>query len=245
MRKQLMLMIGVVATAAVAVFVAPLWPTIQGDADKGEPPKVNEQRPESGQLPDQPAASALTLNASPDPAPDDGERLFATLDRIEQRLTALTRNQERMQRELDRLSQRPFEETDIQDDPDTESPDAAAAAGAAYANRMEEGLEQQLIHEKVDERWADEMIQAVHEGFRKEVLAGIHPVDATCGSTICQVDLLIDGDLSVEESLQRLMYHRPWTGSTFFSAGADGVARIYFAREGLELPTPPESEYSF
>jgi len=104
--------------------------------------------------------------------------------------------------------------------------------------KAEATFEQQLTGEEVDQEWAGEMMDTLQTGFRKEALAGIDLVNATCGSTICQVDLLIGADISVEDGMQRLMQHRPRDGATFFSVDADGVARLYFARDGFELPDP-------
>ena len=101
-------------------------------------------------------------------------------------------------------------------------------------------LEDNLRNEELDEEWAQETLVKIEEGFHHEELAGVHLIDAACGSTLCQVDLSIDSELPVDEGMQRLSIHRPWDGPTFFSMSADGIARLYFARDGYDLPQIPE-----
>ena len=101
-------------------------------------------------------------------------------------------------------------------------------------------LDERLRSEAVDAEWAEQTVSAIAEGFRHEELSSIRLIDSRCGSSLCQVELSIDEDMPIEEGMQRLSVHRPWEGQTFFSISADGVASIYFAREGHELPEVPD-----
>ncbi len=245
MPKQVMLITGGMAAAAIAVLLVLLWPANQYDHEAGHTTTSQDGAPTPETFPDAGASSARTLNATHRPEQANDERLVEALAGIGKRLTALANNQERMQRELDRLAQRQAEDTDVQDDQGIESTDTAEAAAEAYALKTEETLEQQFIREGVDTQWAGEMMNTLQDGFLKEELAGIDLVDSACGSTICQVNLHFDADTSVEDGMQRLMHHRPWDGPTFFSVNADGLARIYFARDGFELPAPAVEADSF
>lgn len=103
-------------------------------------------------------------------------------------------------------------------------------------------LEQLVEVEPVDVEWAQQTVASIEQGLQHEDLAGIHLVDATCGSTLCQVNLAIEESLPVDEGMQRLAMHRNWDGPTFFAVDASGEVRLYFARDGYELPEMPELE---
>lgn len=106
-------------------------------------------------------------------------------------------------------------------------------------------LKERLNSEEIDSEWAGEILTALNKGLEREELAGIYMIDAACGSTLCQVDFSIGEGMPIEEGMQRLSLHRPWEGPTFYTVGTDGLARIFFAREGHKLPEVPEDPDSF
>lgn len=174
------------------------------------------------------------------------ERLADQLSAINTQLTSLTRAQDSLRRDLDNLPQ--WASSDFE----PAQSEAETVPEAQIQEQIDEQLQQQvwqqqtmleghLKSEAVDSEWAEQTVAAIAEGFQNEELSSVHLIDSTCGSSLCQVDLSIDADIPIEEGMQRLSVHRPWEGQTFFSVGADGVARIYFAREGHELPEVPES----
>lgn len=97
-------------------------------------------------------------------------------------------------------------------------------------------LQEQLYSETMDEEWANETLDIVQQNFQHEELADFELVAASCGATLCQLNLAIDKSLPIEESMQKLSVHRAWEGQTFFRADADGNTTLFFARSGHELP---------
>ena len=169
------------------------------------------------------------------------ERLADQLSAINTQLTSLTRAQASLRQDLDNLPQ--WASSDFE----PAQSEAEAVPEAQIQEQIQQRvwlqrtmLEDRLRSEAVDSEWAEQTVAAIVEGFQNEELSSVHLIDSTCGSSLCQVDLSIDADIPIEEGMQRLSVHRPWEGQTFFSVGADGVARIYFAREGHELPEVPE-----
>lgn len=94
-----------------------------------------------------------------------------------------------------------------------------------------------LATETVDHEWAQNTIADVEASLAHTELSGIELVDASCGSTLCRLDMSLTKDKTIEESMEKLSLHRSWQGSTTFSVDAQGNARIYFARVGHQLPT--------
>ena len=196
--------------------------------------------------------------ASQQPVAGSDERAFAQSAAVAEPETRREQAQEierladelvALRKQLSRLSQ---EQVVIRQDVDSlpESMDAEPEMDAVGAQAEEQAetkmwqqqavLEDNLRNEELDEEWAQETLVKIEEGFHHEELAGVHLIDAACASTLCQVDLSIDGDIPVDEGMQRLSIHRPWDGPTFFSMSADGIARLYFARDGYDLPQVPE-----
>jgi hypothetical protein len=169
--------------------------------------------------------------------PADREQLLA-LRRLAHELSALrtqlnrvAQQQVALRQELDGLP----EWSGSQSDQVPAGPESAAEV----EDRMwqqQTFLEERLSSEKRDDEWAQSTLAQIEEGLQQEELAGIRLVDSACGSTLCQVQLSLDADRSVEEEMQRLSVHRPWDGPTFFAISDDGIASLYFAREGYDLP---------
>ncbi|MCG8550506.1 MAG: hypothetical protein MI799_08915 [Desulfobacterales bacterium] len=106
-------------------------------------------------------------------------------------------------------------------------------------------LEQAFYAQEPDPQWADETLDKLYAGFESREMQGIHLVDASCASTMCQMDIVIDQDASMEDSLQHLAHHRSWDGPTFVAANQSGQIKIYFARDGHDLPNPDTDEPAY
>ena len=161
--------------------------------------------------------------------------LHNKLATIHHQLTTLTAEQASMRHELDGLYR-------------TESlPDIGTEFVSVSHEQIETGLQKQqaffekrLGEEEIDTEWAKKTIAVLDESFQHEELSGINLVDATCGSSLCQLDLAFDEDIPIEDGMQRLSVHRPWDGPTFVSVTEGHQPKIFFARDGHELPKVPE-----
>ena len=112
-----------------------------------------------------------------------------------------------------------------------------AAMVERRAQRQLALLEDQFDQEAVDSAWSTEAVAKLREGFQHEELADIEVLEAECVGTLCRLDLAFDSSATPEDSLQRLSHHRPWDGQAFVTVGTDGLARIFIARDGYDLPT--------
>ena len=163
------------------------------------------------------------------------KRLADELVALRKQLSRLSQEQVAMRQQVDSLPESMASEPEL-------DPIGAQAEEQAETKMWQQQavLEDNLRNEELDAEWARETLVKIEEGFHHEELAGVHLIDAACASTLCQVDLSIDSDIPVDEGMQRLSIHRPWDGPTFFSMSADGIARLYFARDGYDLPQIPE-----
>ncbi len=163
------------------------------------------------------------------------KRLADELVALRKQLSRLSQEQVAMRQHVDSLPE------SMTSGPELDSIGAQAEEQAETKVWQQQALlEDNLRNEDLDAEWAQETLVKIEEGFHHEELSGVYLIDAACGSTLCQVDLSIDSDIPVDEGMQRLSIHRPWDGPTFFSMSADGIARLYFARDGYDLPQIPE-----
>lgn len=220
--------VGLTAVAAVA--------TVGSHWLQTPDPKAVSQQPVAGS--DEGALAQFAAVAEPETRreqPQEIQRLTDELVALRKQLSRLSQEQVVMRQHVDSLP----ESMDAESEAD---PVGAQAEEQAETKMWQQQavLEDNLRNEELDEQWAQETLVKIEEGFHHEELAGVNLIDAACASTLCQVDLAIDSDIPVDEGMQRLSIHRPWDGPTFFSMSADGIARLYFARDGYDLPQIPE-----
>lgn len=205
------------------------------------------RHPEPGMLSQQPAAKSddngLVQSDAIRVSKVDGEEL-AKLRRLADELRAQRTQLRRLAEEQVTMRQQmnSLPESTVSD-PESDFIDAAPEEEADMQSRQQQAiLEKNLSSEKEDAQWANEALTKIEEGFHKEELSGINLIDAGCRSTLCEVNLSIDSDISTEEGMQRLSAHRPWDGPTFFVVDSDGIATLYFARDGYDLPAVPNDQ---
>nr|WP_320190750.1 hypothetical protein [uncultured Desulfobacter sp.] len=137
------------------------------------------------------------------------------------------------------------DDQDVKNDDETQLSTTSPSPVEQKVQEQETMLEQAFYAQEPDPEWAGETLDKLYASFESEDMQGIHLVDASCASTLCQMDLAIDQDASMEESLQHLAHHRSWDGATFVAANKSGQIKIYFARDGHDLPNPDTDEPTY
>jgi hypothetical protein len=166
---------------------------------------------------------------------------------LRNQINMLNSNQQALQTDIENLPLM-FDESDIKDDQDVKVDDEFQLSTTSpmpieqKVQVQQELLEQTFYEQEPDPEWANETLAALYSSFESEEMQGIHLVEASCASTLCQMDLAIGQDALMEESLQHLAHHRSWDGATFVAANKNGQIKIYFARDGHDLPNPDAGE---
>lgn len=133
----------------------------------------------------------------------------------------------------------------VKEEDDTQLSTTSPIPVEQKAQEQEILLEQAFYAQEPDPEWADETLDKLYTIFESEKMQGIHLVDASCASTLCQMDLTVDQEASMEESLQHLAQNRSWDGATFVAANKSGQIKIYFARDGHDLPSSETDEPAY
>ena len=98
-------------------------------------------------------------------------------------------------------------------------------------------LEGTLLGEKPDSVWGNTAQLALNTTFHSETMAGVQLMKADCRTTLCRLELFLDGSTAPEDSFRKLVYSSPWQGQGFVQIdGESGKAVVYLAREGYSLP---------
>jgi hypothetical protein len=103
-------------------------------------------------------------------------------------------------------------------------------------------IEDTLFAEASDPTWTDAAEQSLQDVFQLEEGTGFHLVHTECRTTLCRLELSLDGSLSPEESFHHLVHLMPWPGQSFvhFEDGESATAVVYLTREGHALPQAAE-----
>jgi hypothetical protein len=102
---------------------------------------------------------------------------------------------------------------------------------------MSEAFEGTMFAEAADPEWASTAQRALQEAFHGEITAGLRLVQADCRTSLCRLELVLDGSLSPEATFEQLIHFAPWNGQGFTQIDEEaGVAVVYLSREGHELP---------
>ena len=102
-------------------------------------------------------------------------------------------------------------------------------------------FEETILIEGTDPEWSGLAELALDEASKREEMTEFNLVDAKCGTTMCRMELSLDGSESPEESFRKLVDFAPWQGEGFIRI-QDGNDRefaqavVYLAREGYSLP---------
>ena len=98
-------------------------------------------------------------------------------------------------------------------------------------------LEGTLLGEKSDSAWGNTAQLALNTTFHSETMAGVQLMKADCRTTLCRLELFLDGSTAPEDSFRKLVHSSPWQGQGFVQIdGESGKAVVYLAREGYSLP---------
>jgi hypothetical protein len=183
-------------------------------------------------LPDPSAPMLTSQNNGDDPGLAERELLRQELTRVQNRLDELIEFQASLQVSVDDVLS------------GSGSDDSTPISDYDQSQHFEDAIEQQqnaidtrLYQEEVDQEWTLETERALNGVLASEALQGFELVSSSCGSTLCKVELSIDPNISPEVAMQKLSHHRSWDGPSFVKLDENGLAQIYFAREGHELPT--------
>ncbi len=96
-------------------------------------------------------------------------------------------------------------------------------------------LDQTMANQDVDKEWSEQMLDDIYQGFQNDSLSDIRVLEASCASTVCKLQLQMQGD-NRRESMNNLAFDRPWNGPTYVDTQEGGRVLIYLAREGHQLP---------
>ncbi len=97
-------------------------------------------------------------------------------------------------------------------------------------------LASRLNGERVDHRWAGEARSAIRETIAANEGAGVMMVDASCGATLCRIDLVRDGSSPAEPHPASILDLVPWPASALVHVTDGGEVVLFVAREGFDLP---------
>lgn len=199
------------------------------------------------------AFPARAWHQAADPAkrimPADIEALKAEIERLKADKKGLARLSDEMKSELTSLRSRL---TQVERDQESigraplgdEKADAPALTPEEELERAEaqtqaqvELIEGTMLTQKTDPEWANTAQLALHEVFQSEATAGILLMNAECRTTLCRMELVLDGSVSPEDSFRKLTHLAPWQGQGFVRIDPEGgSAVVYLSREGDSLP---------
>jgi hypothetical protein len=121
--------------------------------------------------------------------------------------------------------------------------DAELQSGDDPAQAQEMLIQQALIGERPDPRWAPMAESSIRRMFEDEQIPSLKLVNAQCGATLCRIDVADNGssnDGGFDQSFRKLLLRTPWRGQGFgrvydpFGPSPTGV--LFLAREGNALP---------
>ena len=121
------------------------------------------------------------------------------------------------------------------------TPEEEAEQVEAQTMELIEFFEETILTEETDPEWSSLAELVLDEASKNEEMTEFNLVDAKCGTTMCRMELSLDGSESPEESFRKLAHLAPWQGESFIRV-QDGNDResaqavIYLAREGYSLP---------
>jgi hypothetical protein len=121
------------------------------------------------------------------------------------------------------------------------TPEEEAEQVETQTMELIEFFEETILTEGTDPKWSGLAELALDEASKNDEMTEFNLVDAKCGTTMCRMELSLDGSESPEESFRKLAHLAPWQGESFIRVqdGNDGEsaqAVIYLARDGYSLP---------
>jgi hypothetical protein len=100
---------------------------------------------------------------------------------------------------------------------------------AARTQAEVELMEGTMFAEKPDPDWAPAAQLALHTALQREAFPGIQLVEAACRTTLCRMELALDGS-APQDGFRNLVHLAPWSGeSLIYIDTEEGVAVVYRA----------------
>ena len=125
--------------------------------------------------------------------------------------------------------------------PDEASAEDEHARAEAQTQAQIEALEGTLFGEDADPGWADAAQSALQEAFHRGAVAGLSLIQADCRTSLCRLELSLEGARLAEAIFQQLMDFTSWNGEGFTQIDeASGTSVVYLSREGYALPQARE-----
>jgi hypothetical protein len=118
------------------------------------------------------------------------------------------------------------------------TPQEALEREAAHTQAQVEFLDQSLDAEETDPAWAEAAQHALDEAFRHEQMRGLTLVEHECRTTMCRLELHLDGSMSPAQTFHHLAQYAQWRGAGFVRIDNAGSAVVYLVREGHTFPQP-------
>lgn len=113
------------------------------------------------------------------------------------------------------------------------TPEEEAAFAEAQIQMQIQTLETTVREEKLDPSWASTAEQTLHTMESP----GFSLMRAECRTSLCRLELTLDGTTPPEESFHTLLQRVPWPGQSFLQMTDGEVPQVvlYLAREGYAL----------
>ena len=120
------------------------------------------------------------------------------------------------------------------------TPEEERERAAVQTQAKIELMESTMRAEKSDPAWASTAQLALHTALHKEALPGVQLMKAECRTTLCRMELMLDGS-TMQESFRNLIDLAPWSGQSLIQLNAEtGLGVMYLAREEFKLPQVAE-----
>jgi len=99
-------------------------------------------------------------------------------------------------------------------------------------------IEDAIQMEDTDPEWSRAATNELDNAYRSEAMVGAELVSAECRTTLCRMELVLNGSKPAEETFRSLIDLAPWEGQGFVQMddGEYAQAIVYFSREGYTLP---------
>ena len=121
------------------------------------------------------------------------------------------------------------------------TPEDEHARAEALTHAQLEVFESTIVEEHADPGWASAAQLALQEAFHSEAMAGLRLVQADCRTSLCRLELSLDGQMFAGDTFEQLIHFAPWDGQGFAQIDeASAAAVVYLSREGYALPQARE-----
>ena len=156
---------------------------------------------------------------------------------IAQAITKLTTQLAKVRRER---RAGPVREDTAETRPST--PEEEVKRADAQVNAQVDLIEDMMRAEAPDPTWTDAAELSLQGMFHREEPTGFYLVHAECRTTVCRLELSLDGSVSPAESFRNLVHLMPWQGQGFvrIEDGESAAVVVYLAREGYAFPRAAE-----